>query len=56
MSGKLELEWTQERLDDDVREDQPEEERSMERVREMASNLVNGIVFTVDLSPNTRPG
>ena len=47
--GRVELEWTQERLDQDVCEDQPEEERSVERIREMASQLVDSRVFTVDL-------
>ena len=32
-TGNLELEWTQERMDEDNRKNQPDEERSMERMR-----------------------
>ena len=33
-----------------------EEERSMERMRDMASSLVEGIVFTVDLPSRHKNG
>ena len=51
-TGSLELEWTEERYEEDVRKNEPDEVRSMERMREMASSLVEGIVFTVDLPIN----
>ena len=51
-AGSLELEWTQERFEEDHEKDEPDEVRSMERMREMASSLVEGIVFTVDLPIN----
>ena len=55
-TGELSLVWTQERMYLDVREAISEEERSMERLREMASDLVEGIVFTVDLPSRHRSG
>ena len=51
-TGKLEVEWTQERFEEDLEKDEPDEVRSMERMREMASSLVEGIIFTVDLPIN----
>ena len=51
-TGSLELEWTEERYEEDIRKNEPDEVRSMERMREMASSLVEGIVFTVNLPIN----
>ena len=43
-------------MDLDIRNAIPDEERFMERMRDMASQLVQGIVFTVDLPSRHTSG
>ena len=41
--------WTQKQKDKDLSEGVPDTERTMEIVREMASTIIPGINFTVDI-------
>ena len=47
--GKLQLVWTKEMEDQDKKENLSPEDQTMRKVQEMASSLIDGIRFTIDL-------
>ena len=51
-----ELVWTRERQEEDRQEALSKEEHTLLRVQEMANMMLEGIRFTVDFQPTTRPG
>ena len=48
-SKQMEFFWCEEQASCDQEEDKTKEEATFEKVRDLASSLVPGIVFTVDL-------